>query len=76
MANKVRALSLMMKMMATRIPDLDRWEQDRDHPLIANGMLAQDNPDWLRTAERQEPNVLHTDPERSQRLPNVERMVI
>ena len=25
---------------------------------IANGMLAQDNPDWLVTAERQLPNLL------------------
>ncbi len=53
MANKVRALNLMMKMIATRVPDLNQWEQNRDHPLIANGMLAQDNPDWLATAERQ-----------------------
>ena len=62
MANKVSALSLMMKMITTRVPDLDRWEQNRDHPLIANGMLAQDNPDWLSTAERQQPNLLHPKP--------------
>ena len=60
-ANKVRALTLMMKMVATRVPDLDQWEQNRDHPLIANGMLAQDNPDWLTTAERQLPNLLVSD---------------
>ena len=58
MANKVRALNLMMKMIATRVPDLDQWEQNRDQPLIANGMLAQDNPDWLATAERQLPTLL------------------
>ncbi len=57
-ANKVRALNLMLKMIATRVPDLNQWEQNRDHPLIANGMLAQDNPDWLATAERQLPNLL------------------
>lgn len=55
---KVRALNLMMKMIATRVPDLNQWEQNRDHPLIANGILAQDNPDWLATAERQLPNLL------------------
>ncbi len=61
MANKVRALTLMLKMIATRVPDLTQWEQNRDHPLIANGMLAQDNPDWLATAERQLPNLLVQD---------------
>ncbi len=57
MANKAKALKLMMKMIATRVPDLDQWELKRDHPLIANGALAQDNPDWLATAERQLPNL-------------------
>ena len=57
MANKVRALNLMMKMIATWVPDFDQWEKNRDHPLIANGMFAQDNPDWLATAERQLPNL-------------------
>ena len=61
MANKLRALNLMMKMIATRVPDLNQWEQNRDHPLIANGMLARDNPDWLATAHRQLPNLLVQD---------------
>lgn len=75
-ANKVSALTLMMKMLATRVPDLDRWEQNRDHPLIANGMLAQDNPDWLATAERQQPNLLFSNSKRSQELREVERRAV
>ena len=59
-ANKLRAITLFMKMLATRIPDFDLWEQRRDHPLITNGLLAQDNQDWLATAKRQEPNVFHS----------------
>ena len=47
MANKVEALYLMMKMIATPVPDLDQWKRNRDHPLIADGMLAQDNSELL-----------------------------
>ena len=74
--NKLRALTLMMKMMTTRVPDLDLWERNRDHPLIANGKLAQDNPDWLRTAERQQPNVLHPEPDSFHRLQDADRLVV
>lgn len=74
--NKVGALRLMMKMVVTRVPDLDQWEQNRDHPLIANGMLAQDNPDWLTTAERQQPNLLLPNSKRTQALQEVERRVV
>lgn len=56
-ANKLRALSLMVKMMATRVPDFDQWERSRDQPLITGATLAQDSPDWLATAERQLPNL-------------------
>ena len=75
-ANKVNGLSLMIKMITTRVPDLDLWEENRDHPLIASGVLAQDSPDWLGTAERQQPNLLHPDPERFQRLRDVERRAV
>ena len=64
-ANTASALTLMMKMLVTRVPDLDRWEQDRDHPLISNGLLAHENPDWLETAERQQPNLLFLNAEHS-----------
>ena len=74
--NKVSALRLMMKMIATRVPNLDQWEEKRDHPLIANGMLAQDNPDWLATAERQQPNLLFTYSKRTQGLREVERKAV
>lgn len=55
--NKVRGLALILKMMATRVPDLDQWERDRDHPLISNSMLAHENPEWVKTAERSLPNL-------------------
>ena len=75
-AKTLRALTLMMKMMTTRVPNFDEWEQDRDHPLIANGSLAQDNPDWLTTAKRQQPNLLHSNMAGSQPLRNVDRLVV
>ena len=75
-ANTGSALALMMKMLTTRVPDLDRWELDRDHPLIANGMLAQDNPDWLKTAERQQPNVLYTKSKRTHGFQGVARQAV
>lgn len=76
LTNKVKALSLMMKMIATRVPDLDQWEKDRDHPLIANGQLAQDNPDWLRTAERQQPNLLSISSSRVQEFREAQRQAV
>lgn len=75
-ANKIKALSLMMKMIATRVPNLDQWEQHRDHPLIANGMLAQDNPEWLDTAERQQPNLLSISPGRTQEFRETQRQAV
>jgi len=76
MANKVRALNPMMKMIATRVPDLNQWEQNRDHPLITNGMLAHDNPDWLATAERQQANLLFPISKRTKGLREVERRAV
>ena len=63
-------------MLVTRVPDLDRWEQDRDHPLIANGMLAHENPNWLETAERQQPNLLYFNSERAQDSHTLDRRAV
>ena len=75
-ANMGRALVLMMKMLTTRVPDLVRWEQDRDHPLIANGMLAHESPEWLRTAERQQPNLLFTKSRKTRNFYNLDRRAV
>ena len=75
-ANTASALALMMKMLTTRVPDLDRWEQDRDHPLISNGMLAHENPDWLETAERQQPNFLYLNSDRTQDFHTLDRRAV
>ena len=64
-ANRLKALRVMVKMMTVRIPDFDRWEKKRDHPLIVNGRLAQDSPDWLETAQQQRPNVFQLEGERA-----------
>lgn len=74
--NKIRALTLMMKMIATRVPDLDQWDNIGDHALIVNGLLAQDNPEWLATAKRKQPNLLFNNSKRTHGLREVERMVV
>ncbi len=55
---KLGALAFMGKMMLTRAPDLDRWEQERGHPMLREPVLAHDSEQWRATAERQELNLL------------------
>ena len=55
---KLEAVMFMLRMMATRVPDLDRWEREHGHPVLDNPLLAPDNKDWLASAERQELNLL------------------
>ena len=43
----------MVKMMLTRLPDFDRWEAERGHPMLAEPKLAIDNPEWMASAEQQ-----------------------
>ena len=45
-----RTLGLALRMMATRVPDLDRWESTRDYPTIRNGLLAHESPVWAKAA--------------------------
>lgn len=52
--SRARALVFALRMMVARAPDLDRWEHARDYPLIAGGLLAHDNPDWVAAAEQQQ----------------------
>ena len=50
--SKLAALQLGFRIARTRAIDLDRWERTRDYPLIPNGLLAHDNPDWVVSAHQ------------------------
>lgn len=50
--SKLGAIALMIKMLLTRAPDLVKWEHERDHPLLQNSTLAQNNPEWVTAAEK------------------------
>jgi len=54
LGSRAAAIAFAVRMMAARAPDLDRWERARDYPLIANPVLAQDNPDWVAAARRRQ----------------------
>lgn len=46
------ALSLMLRTMLTRAPELDRWESERGYPLLAEPVLAPDSQEWLAAAKQ------------------------
>ena len=56
--SKPGAFAFMLKMLLTRVPDLDKWKRDRGHPLLANPVLAQDSAEWCADAEQQTLNLL------------------
>ncbi len=51
--SKLGAVAGLVKMMLTRLPDLDRWEADRGHPMLSHPQFAPDNPEWMASAEQQ-----------------------
>ncbi len=51
--SKLGAFRLMVKTMLTRAPDLDRWEAERGHPLLADPVLAHDSAEWRKAAQQQ-----------------------
>jgi hypothetical protein len=55
---KLQAISFMVRMMLARVPNFDQWERDQGHPMLNAPLLAQDNPEWRATAERQKLNLL------------------
>lgn len=59
---KLGALALMMRMMATRVPNLDAWEKERGHPLLSRPRLAQHNDEWRASADQQQLNLLRSVP--------------
>jgi len=56
--SKFQAIQFMVRMMLTRVPDLDAWERSHGHPLLAKPILAQENQDWLLTAKNQQLNLI------------------
>jgi NAD(P)H dehydrogenase (quinone) len=55
---KLSALAFMLRMMLTRAPDYDRWEQERGHPQLDAPVIATESKEWLASAERQQLNLL------------------
>lgn len=53
---KGHALAFLLRMLATRAPDLDAFERSRQHPLLRDPLDAHANADWRAFAERE---VLH-----------------
>ena len=51
---KLGTLAFMLKMMLTRAPDLDRWERERGHPMLAQPVLAHESDEWRAAAKQQQ----------------------
>ena len=47
--NKLRAIWNFLKIVLTPAPDLDKYEQNRHHPIIAQSAYAPDFSSWLDT---------------------------
>ncbi len=69
--NKLDAMSFLMRMMFSRVPDFDQWERNRGHQKLKSPLLAQDSKDWVSTAEKQQANLLHPNSKRTQGLREV-----
>lgn len=59
-ANQFRAANLLIKTMATRVPDLTAWLDSVRQPTVSNGKLAHEIPDWVERASQQRPSLLQT----------------
>jgi NAD(P)H dehydrogenase (quinone) len=56
--SKWEAIALMLRIMLTRVPDYDRWEQERGHPMLNSPLRATDNSEWRSSADQQQLNLL------------------
>jgi uncharacterized protein YbjT (DUF2867 family) len=56
--SKLEAMMFMMRVMLARVPDFDRWEGERGHPMLEAPILATDNEEWRSSAEKQQLNLL------------------
>lgn len=50
---KLGAIWGLVKMLLTRVPDLDHWEAERGHPMLRKPLFASENPEWMASASRQ-----------------------
>ncbi len=50
---KLTALKFVAKMMLTRAPAVDRWERERDYPLLVNPVPSSESEEWRTAAEGQ-----------------------
>jgi hypothetical protein len=55
---KAQAIGFLLKMLATKAPDLDAWEREHGYPILNDPVLSQDSSEWRATAERQQLNLL------------------
>jgi len=51
--SRLGAIAGLAKMMLTRLPNFDRWEADRGHPMLSSPSFATDSPEWMQTAQQQ-----------------------
>ena len=56
--SKLEAMMFMMRVMLARVPDFDRWEAERGHPMLQTPILATENKEWRTSAEKQQLNLL------------------
>jgi uncharacterized protein YbjT (DUF2867 family) len=56
--SKLDAISSLARIMLGRVPDYDRWEDQRGLPRLRNPVFAQDDPAWRQHAEAKELYVL------------------
>jgi hypothetical protein len=55
---KLDAMAFLARILLTRVPDYDRWEQDRGHPMLKAPLRATDSDEWRASADRQQLNLL------------------
>ena len=55
---KFEAVLFMMRVLLALVPDFDRWERERGHPVLDTPMLATENQEWRTSAEKQQLNLL------------------
>lgn len=51
--SRLDAALMLMRMLVTRVPDLNGWERGRGHPLIGGSTLAHESEDWQKSAKAQ-----------------------
>ena len=56
--SKGEAIGFLLRMPATKAPDLEAWERARGYPLLGNPVLPHDSVEWRTSAERQQLNLL------------------